>query len=202
MNETSRSDAFAPLARIALRIADPHAGAPAVAIADALDAGIPAATVAEAILQGIPYSGFPGAVEALGALREVAPDFAATEPTPPNSPREEDTLPPAFIAVYRAGSESVRGALESRHPALARWILDFAYDTVMGRGILSLAELEGLAVASLIGQRRRTPLHSHLRGALRNGWSGADLAQLLDRLGDECDDETLRFAHAIIERED
>ena len=84
---------------------------------------------------------------------------------------------------------------------LAQWILGFAYGTVMERGVLDLATIEGLAVASLVGQRRRAPLHSHLRGALRNGWSGPALRELLSRLEAESDPATIDFARAVIDRE-
>jgi len=193
---------FAPLARLALAIADPRALAVDAALAAALAAGAEPPRIAEAILQGIPYSGFPGAVEALGLLHDhvrftpLAPRPGVTE-----DPADPAGLPAAFRAVYRDGASAVRAALRERHPDLERWILGFAYGEVMGRGILSLAELEGLAVGSLVGQRRRTPLHSHLRGALRTGWSAGDLGTLLGTLAPEADAATLAFARAVVARE-
>jgi 4-carboxymuconolactone decarboxylase len=181
-------DRFTPLARLALRVADPGGRSVRDAIEESLGAGHPPERIAELLLQGIPYSGFPGAVEALGALRELAP------------PSDEE-IPPTFRAVYRGGAEGVREALTTRHPVLAQWILGFAYGTVMERGVLDLATIEGLAVASLVGQRRRAPLHSHLRGALRNGWSGPALRELLSRLEAESDPATIDFARAVIDRE-
>ncbi len=190
------AERFAPLARLVFAIADPRGPAIETSLEAALAAGHDPARIAEVILQGIPYSGFPGAVEALGALRERSPfenllPCAATPVDPPL----------AFRAVYREGTDAVRSALRDRHPDLERWILDFAYGEVMGRGILELAELEGLAVASLIAQRRRSPLHSHLRGALRNGWNADALGVLLDRLEADADEATLAFARKVVERE-
>lgn len=190
-----------PLARLALAIADPAVGAAEGAfplpraVEEALAAS-DAPTVAEALLQGIPYSGFPGAVEALGLLHE-------RDATPPRAPGpfEVEDPPAAFRAVYRDGTEAVRAALRDRHPDLERWILSFAYGTVMGRGLLELDILEGLAVASLVGQRRRAPLHSHLRGALRTGWSAEELTELLDALAPLADAGTVAFARKIIARE-
>jgi len=197
---------FNPLARLALAIADPAVGsADGVlplprAVAEALTAA-DGPTVAEAILQGIPYSGFPGAVEALGLLRDRDPSPPHESVAPESVVPETSDPPAAFRAVYRDGTDAVRAALRARHPDLERWILSFAYGTVMGRGILGLDALEGLAVASLLGQRRRAPLHSHLRGALRNGWSEKELRDLVDDLAPLADPGTVAFAHAIIARE-
>ena len=153
--------------------------------------------VAEAILQGIPYSGFPGAGEALALWRErreAGPGSAL-----------EDTSRAAgeriFAQVYGDVSDRVRSQLRRRHPQLEQWILEFAYGSVMGRGILDLAEVEALGVASLLAQERRSPLRSHLRGALRTGWSEAQLDDLLGRLQAWCDPDILMFARETIGRQ-
>jgi len=52
----------------------------------------------------------------------------------------------------------------------------------MARGYFTLSTLELLAVASLLGQQRFGPLHSHLRGAIRAGCSGAHLHAVIDHL--------------------
>ena len=197
------SPSFDPLARLAFSIADPADTETAAAIGDALTAGHPPDAIAEAILQGIPYSGFPGAVEALGALKDVCEARGVGREFRSRASRvaPSEETPPAFLAVYRHGSDAVRGALRDRHPDLERWILDFAYGEVMGRDRLSLEAMEGLAVASLLAQRRRTPLHSHLRGALRNGWTKGALADLLRGLESKADPETLAFARATLARE-
>ena len=142
--------------------------------------------VTETILQSIPYSGFPGAVEALGVWRSRRPGDPAGVPASAPSPSSStsasspgDTGEQIFRVIYRDAADAVRAELRRRHPELEVWILEFAYGRVMGRGVLELKDLEALAVASLLGQRRRTPLHSHLRGALRAGWSRKDLATLM-----------------------
>ena len=196
---------FRFLAEIAYAIADPASPPAEEAIGRAHAAGLSAASIAEAILQGIPYSGFPGAVEALGSLRSIArssseePD--SRRPRGEENPGANDETPPAFTAVYREGASAVRAALRERHPALERWIIEFAYGEVMGRDEFGMFELEGLAVASLIAQRRTTPLHSHLRGALRNGWSSENLNALVETLATDGDPATIAFAREIIARE-
>ena len=47
----------------------------------------------------------------------------------------------------------------------------------------------------------RTPLHSHLRGALRTGWSREDLGALLDAFEPYSDAPTLEFAREILTKE-
>ncbi len=164
--------------------------------------------VEEAILQGIPYSGFPGAVEALGlwhdllegkgtSVASTAPRSAPTRPAP-NAEGNRTEGKKIFAEIYGELEGRVRAQLRRRHPVLEQWILEFAYTTVMGRGVLPLAVLEGLAVASLLGQRRRTPLHSHLRGALRNGWKLEQLSALLDELAPQCDEEMIRYARGLL----
>ncbi|MCA8961956.1 MAG: carboxymuconolactone decarboxylase family protein [Planctomycetes bacterium] len=139
--------------------------------------------VVEAILQGIPYSGFPSAIEALGRWsdRERAGGFAADRPVEVEGSDSERVTRgrQIFEAVYGRLTDRVLSTLRSRHPDLERWILGFAYGRVMGRGHLELADLEALGVASLLGQGLLAPLHSHLRGAHRMGWSKEDLRNLV-----------------------
>ena len=190
---------WAPLGRIALRIADSHQTNVDRAIEEALSQGLTVELIAEAILQGIPYSGFPGAVEALGSLRKLTGTLA-TDDADPREPDRHDP-PTSFCTVYGAQVEAVRASLTTLHPQLERWILNFAYGDVMERGKLPFPLVEGLAVASLIGQRRRTPLHSHLRGALRAGWSQEQLESWLELIEADADRPTIEFARQIIRRE-
>ena len=181
------------------RIAHAVAAADRAALEAALDAclvppAMPSVAVEEAILQGIPYSGFPGAGEALGLWRERAP-------APPGNP--EATLlgsgEEIFEQVYGKLTSRVRRELARRHTSLEEWIVDFAYGQVMGRGTFDLATLEALGVASLLAQRRRSPLHSHLRGAIRAGWTPISLRTLINGLGDVAAPEILEFARETIE---
>ncbi len=191
---------WAPLGRIALRIADSHHTTVDLAIEEALSQGLAVEIVEEAILQGIPYSGFPGAVEALASLRRLtgstANDGAHSRELDPEDP------PTSFQTVYGTQVDAVRASLSAFHPQLERWILTFAYGDVMGRGVLPFSLVEGLAVASLIGQRRRTPLHSHLRGALHAGWSKGQLRSWLQLIEADADRATIEFARQIIRREE
>lgn len=154
------------------------------------------ADVTEAILQGIPYSGFPGAGEALALWRERHPEETTVARSGTRADGER-----IFADVYGDVSDRVRRELRRRHPQLEAWIIEFAYGSVMGREVLSLAEIEALGVASLVAQKRRSPLHSHLRGALRTGWDRTGLDELLEALRDRCDPDILSFARETIARE-
>jgi len=133
--------------------------------------------VEETILQSIPYSGFPAAVEAFGWLRDHHPTVADR---PPTSPTEDHV--PFFQRIYGPAASRIEAELQRRHPQLQRWIEEFAYGTVMDSSSMEAGDVELLAVASLIGQGRMTPLHSHLRGALRCGVSADTLSQLIEEL--------------------
>lgn len=146
--------------------------------------------VVEAILQTIPFAGFPAAIETLGLWdRESTVD-------PPESGPESDAVrtrrgDETFEKIYGSVAPRVKNELLRRHPKVREWILRFAYGEVMARGRLPLAAIEAVGVASLIGQAnddhcRRSPLRSHLRGAMRLGWDRSDLERLFDFLAGCC----------------
>lgn len=163
-----------PCCRLSFALAAPERLSPESALNAALE-HCQAQEVEEAILQSIPYSGFPAAVEALGWLRRKHP---VTNSRTASSSRLEGF----FDQIYGEAADKVRSSLDQRHPALAEWIEQFAYRTVMESSSLEASQIEALAVASLIGQGRMKPLHSHLRGALRTGLKVTDLEKLLESL--------------------
>ncbi len=189
----SRAMEILPCCRLSFALAAPERLDPRNALEKVLER-CDLAEVEETILQSIPYSGFPAAVEALGWLREQHPDGASRLA----AQEHEDSF---FAQVYGEGEAKVRASLQDRHPDLERWIIDFAYGTVMESSWFSSATIEALAVASLIGQGRLRPLHSHLRGALRTGHTQATLSSLLEALQDVADAEVLRAATKMLERE-
>lgn len=148
--------------------------------------------VEETILQSIPYSGFPAAVEALGWLRQLHP--TASSKRSASSAATADL----FDSVYGAARERVLDSLRKRHPDLEHWIEQFAYRTVMDSSWFDAAQIESLAVASLIAQGRMSPLHSHLRGALRTGVKSAELKDLLDSLEPLAHPEVLEASRELL----
>ena len=178
--------------RLTFSLAAPERLSPLQALKRALE-NTETEKVAEVILQSIPYSGFPAAVEALGWLRDLAPESTVEA--------REDQSRNVFEEVYGGASEKVADQLHRHHPDLKEWILDFAYGTVMGSGPLSSVELEILAVSSLLAQSRMTPFHSHLRGALRCGATKGDLSDLLKDLEDIAQPESLGKARELLRAE-
>lgn len=158
---------------------------------------LPLGDVEEALLQGIPFSGFPGAVEALGAWRALGGGVSTVEETPPPTATHGAAV---FERVYGEVAPRVRLELAQRHPLLERWIIEFAYGRVMGRARFELALVEALGIASLLGQGRLAPLHSHLRGALRTGWSARELSSLLDALAEAAPAPALQEARRFLAR--
>ncbi len=157
--------------------------------------------VEECLLQGIPYSGFPGAGEGFSLWSQLQSETSTAPGASPSSPPPQVPLTgeAIFDSVYGSVSASVQDILRQQHPQLHRWVLDFAYGEVMGRGIFPLHELEALGVASLLGQKRRTQLHSHLRGALRCGWEPRPLKRLLESLSRWSDPDIQEFACSVVE---
>ncbi|MCI0652494.1 MAG: carboxymuconolactone decarboxylase family protein [Planctomycetes bacterium] len=188
------------LCEIAHAIAAPRAGLLREALARArASSALTSTDVEESILQSVPYSGFPGAVEALAAWREISAAEAGAAPAQEKEARGRRAAGARnFALVYGDQAGRVRAELRALHPALERWILEFGYARVMGRGALTLGEIEALGVAALLAQERRVPLTSHLRGALRNGWSRADLERIIDRLAPRCGQEIVRYAREAL----
>lgn len=186
---------MAKLARISLAVAQADLQRLDAALAAcAADPEISAATVAETILQGVPYAGFPGAVEALGAWSALAGASSAEASAGAAPAAARDAGARLFREVYGDVDQRVLAELRKRHPDLESWILEFAYGRVLCRDALPLAVREVLGVASLLGQGRRSPLHSHIRGALRCGLAVDAMLELLDALAPWCDAAVIEFA--------
>ncbi len=194
---------MAALCEVALAVATPHRTRTDAALRACVGiAGLAPADVVEAVLQGIPYSGVPGAVEALTAWRRILEAEGRPWPNPVAAIPSEDSCETAgsenFRAIYGEQAPRVRAELGRLHPDLEAWVIEFCYGRVMGRGRLPLRAVEALAVASLLGQERRMPLRSHLRGALRTGWDAASLRLLVERLAPNCSPEIVAFARSIL----
>lgn len=145
--------------------------------------GIDAGHVEESLLQSLLFVGFPQALGALAIWRKVsglrAPEF------------DPDTLQMGEAGWHERGEGVCRGVygphveglqrnIAALHPAAARWMIDDGYGKVLGRPGASLALRECWIVALLAVQDVPVQLHSHLRGALRQGVGPAVLDEVLD----------------------
>jgi 4-carboxymuconolactone decarboxylase len=137
--------------------------------------------VEEALLQSCLFLGFPASLDAMARWRRVGGQAA-----PP--PADED--PGAWRTrgldvcrrVYGAQVEGLRRNIASLHPDMAEWMVDDGYGKVLGRGGLDLRDRELLISAQLAVQDAPRQLHSHLRGALRNGATEAQIEAMLDEI--------------------
>jgi len=155
------------------------------ASARAVEAGtMPARAMEEALLQSYLFLGFPAALGALDAWREVGPGvpqerdpLAAPERTEPWRERGESVCRRVYGRAYRP----LRRNISDLHPAMDRWMVTEGYGKVLGRPGLSLGDRELCIVALLVVTRRRPQLHSHLRGALNAGVAPGAVESALDR---------------------
>ena len=157
--------------RALLRVAAALATRDAATVRRALEDAAPVAdatAVEEVILQSHLFVGFPDALNALGAWRDVS----ASPPPPPSG---ED--PASWEARGEAVCETVYGANYLRlrenvrhlHPDFEAWMVRGGYGRVIGRPGLELRTRELCIAALLAVWNVPRQLHSHLRGALNAG---------------------------------
>jgi 4-carboxymuconolactone decarboxylase len=155
------------------------------AAARAVEAGrLPARALEEALLQSYLFLGFPAALGALEAWREVGPGvpperdpLAVPERTGAWTERGESVCRKVYGRAYRP----LRRNIADLHPAMDRWMVTEGYGKVLGRPGLSLGDRELCIVALLAVTGRRPQLHSHLRGALNVGVAPGAVEGALDR---------------------
>lgn len=142
----------------------------------------------EALRMLVPYAGYPRALAALALVRPApALPEAAAEPGPEERAARGRR---AFDGVYGPGAERVLQGLAALDPLLPAWTLEHAYGRVLARPLLTLHERELLGVAVLTallseGSGLEDPLLGHMRGALRQGATRAELAAAIDAVPDE-----------------
>lgn len=150
----------------------------------------PPAAIEECLLQSYLFLGFPAALTALAAWREVYPEcpppFARDDGTPDERGRRGEAV---CRIVYGRAYEKLRANVRRVHPALDRWMIEEGYGKVLGRPGLDLATRELCIVALLAAAAWEPQLHSHLRGALQAGNAAARVEAALEAgLGQRQDD--------------
>lgn len=138
-----------------------------------------AAAVEEVILQSHLFVGFPDALNALAAWRELsalpAPAGLGEEPAAWEA-RGEAVCGAVYGANYRKLRENVRAL----HPDFEGWMVAGGYGRVIGRPGLDLATRELCIAALLAVWNVPRQLHSHLRGALNAGASVAEVDEAVE----------------------
>jgi 4-carboxymuconolactone decarboxylase len=137
-----------------------------------------AAEIEEAILQSYLFLGFPTALQALAALREVIAEPASVEPWVDFAvwrERGEDVC----SEVYGGQYERLRENVVRLHPDVEQWMLMEGYGKVIGRPGLDLKTREMCIIALLASQDAPHQLFSHLRGALQTGSTLPEVDELV-----------------------
>ena len=174
------------LVRIAGAIAGSPEGQVRAIMSDAVDEVDPVA-VEEIILQSYLFAGFPRALNAARAWRNVsarpAPvedDEASVEDLKLWKKRGQKTC----AIVYGDAYEKLRQNIRGLHPALDEWMIVDGYGKVLARPGVDLRTRELCVVAACAVSAQQRQLHSHFHGALNAGASAGEIASVLDALTD------------------
>lgn len=149
---------------------------------DLIDAGTDAEAVDELILQSVLTAGWPRALVAAAAWRNVAGPVPANAPGTDYRAHEEwtrmgeQTCSVIYGEQYTRLRETVRGL----HPALDAWMVTEGYGRTLSRPGLSLVLRELCTVVQTALMRTPRQLHSHLLGALRAGATLTDVDTALE----------------------
>ena len=150
-----------------------------VAIGELHPLGAESALVSEILLQSTLFAGFPRALNALHAFREVYGDSASAPVAlqPEDLQVFRDRGESLFRDIYQDQSDRVLNLLDSYHPELRDWILVSAYGRVLARPGVAASTRELAACAALIVSEDLRQLTSHARGARNTGASDKDVAE-------------------------
>jgi 4-carboxymuconolactone decarboxylase len=175
-------EAMAPSRRALLRVAAAlgtrDAGLVRAALADAARVA-DATAVEEVILQSHLFIGFPDALNALSAWREVS----GRPPPPPSGETAEEWESRGervCEAVYGRNYGKLRDNVRGLHPDFEGWMVMGGYGRVIGRPGLELATRELCIAALLAVWNVPRQLHSHLRGALNAGAAVAEVDEAVE----------------------
>lgn len=170
------------LLAVAAQLYSASEGGLAALMREAREAGASALWLEELVLTAVLFVGFPRALVAAAALRQVAPrsgeagdaaDYARWEDW---LARGEETC----RRVYGSNYDKLRRNVRALHPALDAWIVTDGYGRTISRPALDLKRRELCAIAMLVPQGVPRQLHSHLRGALNAGASETEVEDALD----------------------
>jgi 4-carboxymuconolactone decarboxylase len=151
-------------------------------IRDARGAGTSATWLEELVLEAALFVGYPRALVAAAALRQVEPKPAGDPGDAADYERWRDWKARGEVTgrrIYGENYDKLRNSLGALHPAIEAWIVLDGYGRTISRPGLDLMRRELCAIAMLVAQNTPRQLHSHLRGALNNGASPEDVDEAL-----------------------
>jgi 4-carboxymuconolactone decarboxylase len=159
-------------------------------IGGALNVGCTRREIVETFIHATVYAGFPAALNALAAAREVfagRPDDAAdgddpAGPAPAGGDRYQRGLE-ALRAVDGPAGEHVVHALDDIAPDLGRYLVEYVFGDVYTRAGLDLPtrELASVAMCTALGTAG-PQLRVHLRAFLRVGGTREEVVELMTQM--------------------
>lgn len=166
----------AALVRLSAALGSRDAEAVQEALREAGEA-CPPAQVDEALLQAHLFIGFPDALNAFFAWREIEPRHAASEEGELAFRERGEQV---CSTVYGQSYEKLRENVDVLHPDLDLWMVSGGYGRVLGRPGLDLATRELCVVALLAAWHAPRQLRSHLRGAFNAGAAAEEVQEALE----------------------
>lgn len=149
----------------------------------ALNVGCSPEQIVESFVHVTIYAGFPAALNAVTAAREV---FSSREITPPSQSHRTgandrfDTGSRLLEEIDGADGAAVVEALSDIAPDLGRFIVEYSFGDVYARPGLTLRERELVTVAACVALGTCTPqLRLHLHGFLNVGGTEAELVEIV-----------------------
>jgi 4-carboxymuconolactone decarboxylase len=157
----------------------------------ALNVGCTVHEVHETILQMAVYSGFPSAINAMNAFREVLLERRG------HGVKDPQGKPPAAVIDKKAADRNEAGAsrlseLDPRQterlnqglgaisPDLVRYILEFAYGDVLTRPGLTMKQRQIATIAALAAMgTAASQLKFHIAGGLRAGLTRENIREIM-----------------------
>lgn len=159
--------------------------------------------VDELLLQSYLFAGFPRALNATAAWRDVsgeeppAHDASASFQEAASWKARGES---ACRTVYGTKYDALRANIRHLHPALDEWMVTDGYGKVLSRPGLSLAQRELCIIATCAASEQAPQLRSHLRGALNCGATRDDVGKTLDALRDLVPRDALAAAREELTR--
>ena len=187
----------AALVRVAVAVARGKAPELEMRFAAARDARVPGLWIEELLLQSMLVVGYPLALMAFGTWRGLgAPVEGDGAEDLAHADWEAWAARGAVVCreVYGRAYHKLLVNLRALHPALEHLVLVDAYGKVIGRPGLDLKRRELCTVATTAVLGTAEQLHSHLRGALNTGASGAEVEAVLRLIGEDLDADQRRVA--------
>ena len=187
----------AALVRVAAAVARGKVPELKTRFAAAREARVPGLWIEELLLQSMLVVGYPLALVAFGAWRGVG------GPAPVEGDGAEDLAHADWQSwaargaavcreVYGRAYHKLLVNLRALHPALEDLVLVDAYGKVIARPGLDLKRRELCTVATTAVLGTADQLHSHLRGALNTGATGAEIDAVLGAIDGDLDSEQRR----------